>query len=101
MTELNKLIDTTYYAHCIVFTDYVAEIFKKYKVPFKTFWDFNLSYNDGYEKMGKKNVIRPTLLPTSMFGQAGKITGHCLIPNAELLEKIFPHPITKYILKYR
>ncbi|MFN3301755.1 MAG: hypothetical protein ACK413_01865 [Patescibacteria group bacterium] len=98
-TELNKLIDTTYYAHCIVFTDYVEKIFKKFKVPFKTFRDFNLSYNEGYKKLGKPNVIRPTLYPPSKTG--GKITGHCLIPNAEILEKIFPHSITKEILKYK
>ena len=51
ITELNKLLDTTYFAHCIVFTDYVREIFQKYKIPFSTFKDFNLSYNDGYKKL--------------------------------------------------
>lgn len=98
-SELNKLLDTAYFAHCIVFADYVNKICKKYKVPFSTFQDFNLSYNEGYKKLGKSNVIRPTLYPPSKT--KGKITGHCLIPNAELLEKIFPHPITKHILKYK
>lgn len=98
ITELNKLIDTTYYAHCIVFTDYVEKIFKKYKIPFKTFQEFNLTYNEGYKKLKKEHVIRPTLFPPSRT--KGKITGHCLIPNAKLLEKIFPHQITKQILKY-
>lgn len=98
-SELNKLLDTTYFAHCIVFADYVEKICKKYKVPFSTFQDFNLSYNEGYKKLGKPNVIRPTLYPPSKT--KGKITGHCLIPNAKLLEKIFPHQITKEILKFK
>lgn len=98
VTELNKLIDTTYYAHCIVFTDYVEQIFKKYKVPFRTFQEFNLSYNEGYKKLGKLNVVRPTLYPPSKTGR--KIGGHCQIPNAKILEKLYPHPLTKEILKY-
>lgn len=99
VTELNKLIDTTYYAHCIVFADYVSKIFKKYKVPYSSFKEFNLSYNEGYKNLKMSHFIRPTLYPPSKT--KGKITGHCLIPNAELLEKIFPHQITKQILKYR
>lgn len=98
-TELNKLIDTTYYAHCIVFTDYVEQIFKKYHIPFEAFQDFNLSYNDGYKKLGKPNVARPTLYPPSKTNR--KIGGHCQIPNATILEKLYPHQITKNILKYR
>jgi hypothetical protein len=100
-TELNKLIDTTYYAHCIVFTEYVDEIFRKYKIPFEAFQEFNLSYNEGYKKLGKTNVVRPTLLPTRKFDVPGKITGHCQIPNAQILEKLYPHSLTKQILKYR
>ena len=98
-TELNKLIDTTYYAHCIVFTDYVEQIFKKYGVPFEAFQAFNLSYNEGYKKLGKFNVARPTLYPPSKTGR--KIGGHCQIPNAQILEKLYPHQVTKNILKYK
>jgi hypothetical protein len=98
-TELNKLIDTTYYAHCIVFTDYVEQIFKKFHIPFEAFQDFNLSYNEGYKKLGKLNVARPTLFPPSKTGR--RIGGHCQIPNAKILEKLYPHQITKHILKYQ
>lgn len=98
-TELNKLIDTTYYAHCIVFTDYVEQIFKKYNVSFEAFQEFNLSYNEGYKKLGKPNVARPTLYPPSKTGR--KIGGHCQIPNAKILEKLYPHAVTKQILKYK
>jgi len=98
-TELNKLIDTTYYAHCIVFADYVEQIFKKYHVPYEAFQEFNLSYNEGYKKLSKSNVVRPTLYPPSKTGR--KIGGHCQIPNAKILEKLYPHPVTKHILKYK
>ena len=46
--------------------------------------DFNETYNSGYDQLGKKNVIRPVLFPPD-----GPIGGHCVIPNAKLLEKIF------------
>jgi len=98
-TELNKLVDTTYYAHCIIFTDYVEQLLQKHKVPFNAFEEFNLSYNDGYKKLGKLNVVRPTLYPPSKTGR--KIGGHCQIPNAKILEKLYPHQITKNILKFK
>lgn len=100
-TELNKLIDTTYYAHCIVFTDYIERLLKKYKISFETFQLFNLSYNQGYKKLGKSNVVRPTLIPMSKFKTGRKIGGHCQIPNAKILEKIYPDSVTKHILRYK
>ena len=41
----------------------------------------NADYNEGYKKLAKPNVIRPVLKPIP-----GPIGGHCLIPNANLLE---------------
>jgi len=40
----------------------------------------NNTYNEGYEELGMPNVRRPVLYPPE-----GKIGGHCIAPNFELL----------------
>lgn len=82
-TELGKLLDTDYYAVCVAFHGYAKEWCDKYGVDFdEAVTAFNDSYNKGYAKLGKKNVIRPTLYPPQKNG--GKIGGHCLVPNAKI-----------------
>ena len=49
----------------------------------KVMTEFNKSYNDGYSKLNKKNVIRPEL-----YSPKGNIGGHCIISNAKILKKI-------------
>jgi len=80
-TELGKLLDTDYYAVCVAFHGYAKEWCDKYGVKFDdAVTAFNKSYNEGYTKLGKMNVVRPVLYPPQKDG--GKIGGHCLIPNA-------------------
>ncbi len=76
-TELNKILSTSYYGLCIAWTGEIKRLCDKFGVDFKTFEDFNDSYNLGYKKMGKKNVIRPTLYPPKKG-----IGGHCVWENA-------------------
>lgn len=97
-TELGKLFDTTYYGLCIVWHGEMKEMCDKFKVDFdKSVTDFNQSYNEGYAKLGKKNVVRPVLYPP----QKGK-PKHCIVPNATILNKYFKTPIFKLILeKYK
>ncbi len=90
-TELLKILSTTYYAWNIVFCKEVKKICDKYKLDFdKIYTRANETYNEGYTKLGKINVIRPVLKPTK-----GPIGGHCLIPNCRLLK----NEITSFILK--
>lgn len=85
-TELGKLLDTDYYALCIAFHGYAKEWCNRYKVNFdEAVTAFNKTYNEGYTKLGKKNVVRPVLYPPQTTG--GKITGHCMIPNAKTSAK--------------
>lgn len=97
-TELGKLFDTTYYALCIVWHGEMKEICDKFGVDFeKAVTDFNQTYNEGYAKLGKKNVIRPVLYPP----QLGK-PKHCIVPNARILNRYYKTPIFKLILnKYK
>jgi len=96
-TEIGKLLDTSYYGLVIAWHGEMAEICKKYGVAFeKTVVDFNKTYNEGYQKLGKKNVIRPVLFPPK-----GKIGGHCILPNAKILKKHFKNSKgLDLILKY-
>ena len=81
-TELSKLADTTYYGLCIAFTSDMKKLCDEYNLDFmEVMTKFNHTYNEGYKKLGKTNVVRPVLYPTD------KIGGHCIIPNAKLLPR--------------
>lgn len=90
-TELGKLLDTTYYGWNIAFCKEAEKICKKYGADFSiAYLSMNSSYNEGYTKLNKLNVIRPVLFP-----DAGKIGGHCVINNCRLLKE----KVSKIILK--
>lgn len=94
-TELGKILDTTYYGVCISWTGEMKEICDKFGVDFeKVVTDFNITYNEGYAKLGKKNVIRPVLYPP----QGGK-SKHCIVPNATILSQHYSTPVFELLLK--
>lgn len=96
-TELAKLLDTSYYALCIAWHGEMKKLCDKFKLDFdKVVTDFNKTYNQGYTKLGKKNVVRPILTPPNHF-----IGGHCLIPNTTILKKYFKSKALDLISKYR
>jgi len=81
-TELAKILSTTNYAWQIIFCKEAKRICKKYRVDFdEAYTIFTKDYNEGYQKLNKPNVTRPILKPIS-----GKIGGHCVIPNCDLLD---------------
>ena len=81
-TELSKLADTTYYGLCIAFTSDMKKLCDEHNLDFmEVMTKYNNTYNEGYTKLGKLNVVRPVLYPTD------KIGGHCVIPNAKLLPR--------------
>lgn len=91
ITELIKILDTTYYGWNIIFNKEVKKICDKYKLDFNEVYTIpNKDYNNGYKKLGMLHVIRPVLkyMP-------GKIGGHCIISNCHLLNSW----ITKMIIK--
>ncbi|MDD5145714.1 MAG: hypothetical protein PHF44_02640 [Candidatus Pacebacteria bacterium] len=96
-TEIGKLLDTTYYGLCIAWHGEMKKICDKFGIDFeKAVTDFNKTYNEGYKKMGKKNVIRPVLYPPK-----GGIGGHCVIQNAEILKKYFKSNFVDFVLNYK
>ncbi len=95
-SELAKLLDTTYYGVCIAFHGEAKTMCDEFGADFETAMTFfNSTYNSGYKKLGKPNVVRPVLSPPS-----GKIGGHCVAQNAELLGKQTKSLAIDLILKY-
>ena len=96
-TEMGKLLDTTYYGVCIAWHGEMKKMCDKLGINFDAaVTDFNTTYNEGYTKLGKKNVIRPVLYPPE-----GGIGGHCVIPNADILAKFFESDMFDFIMQYR
>lgn len=96
-TEIGKILDTTYYGVCIAWHGEMKKICDKYGISFEeAVTDFNKTYNEGYKKLGKPNVIRPVLYPPK-----GGIYGHCVVQNAEILKKYFKSEALNMILKYK
>ena len=96
-TEVGKLLDTTYYGVCIAWHGEMKKICDKFGINFEeAVTEFNKTYNDGYAKLGKNNVIRPVLSYPK-----GGIGGHCIIPNAEILKKFVKSPALDLVLNYK
>ena len=96
-TEIGKLLDTSYYGLVIAWHAEMKKLCDKYRIDFeKAVTDFNQTYNEGYKKLGKKNVIRPVLYPPG-----GGIGGHCIVPNTEILEKYFKSQALELIIKHK
>lgn len=95
-SELGKILDTTYYGLCIAWHGEMKKICDKFKVDFEeAVSDFNRTYNEGYIKLKKTNVVRPVL-----YAPKKGVGGHCVIPNAKILNKHFKSEAINLILKY-
>ncbi len=80
-TELAKVLCTTQLGLDILFMRHVAELAAKYGASFdRVYTQWRLDYNDGFERLDRWELHRPTLLP-----MAGKIGGHCVVPNARMI----------------
>jgi len=80
-SEFAKILSTTYYGWNILFSKFVNKICIDYDLSYDMIYsEWNKQYNDGYYELGMFNVIRPVLKPPT-----GKIGGHCVSQNFELL----------------
>lgn len=93
-TEALKLIDTTQYGNLILMNKEIFNWCKKNGVDFNIVYNLgNETYNDGYVKLLRPEVVRPYL----KFVE-GKIGGHCVVNNAILLNRFSPIPMAKRII---
>jgi UDP-N-acetyl-D-mannosaminuronate dehydrogenase len=96
-TEIGKILSTSYYGLCVAWHGEMKRICDKYGISFdQAVTDFNQTYNEGYKKMGKPNVVRPVLYPPKRG-----IGGHCICQNAEILKKHVNSEALDFILKYK
>jgi len=79
-TELLKLLSTTFYGLCIEWTKHVKELCDWADVPFEAWTLWTQAYNAGYAALGRPEFTRPQLVPMS-----GRIGGHCVLPNLDLM----------------
>jgi hypothetical protein len=90
-TEALKILDTTYYGWNIIFMKEVYRYCKKNKLNFELVYRHaNWSYNMGYRKLGRGEVVRPYLIYIK-----GPIGGHCVGNNLELIKDFDPARIIK------
>lgn len=92
ITEALKIWSTTAYGWNIVFEKELYKWCERHNLDFNIIYvDATKTYNEGYSKLGMKNVVRPILREMK-----GKIGGHCIMPNCELLKD---SEIAKIIIK--
>ena len=85
-TEAGKLLSTTYYGWNIMFEKYVHKFCEENDLDFNVVYkDFTETYNLGYTELDMEHVVRPVLKHME-----GKINGHCILQNCELLEDFKP-----------
>jgi hypothetical protein len=81
-TEALKLWDTTQYGILIMLNKEIHQFCKRNKLDFNVVYTLaNETYNEGYLKMFRPEVVRPYLVYKDE-----PIGGHCVIPNAKLLD---------------
>jgi hypothetical protein len=95
-TEALKLWETTQYGWFIVLNKEIKKWCDKNGVDFeKVYTDSNMSYDEGYKKLGRPEVLRPYLkyIP-------GVIGGHCVVPNCKILKSEISELILRKNLAY-
>lgn len=96
-TEALKLWDTTQYGVMIALEKEIHAYCKRHGLDFYTVYEHaNRTYNEGYMKLGRDEVVRPYLRHIP-----GPIGGHCVIPNAEIIasqEVINNIPLVAHLL---
>lgn len=91
-TEALKLWDTTQYGIMIMLEKEIHAWCKKKKIPFDIVYQHaNRTYNEGYAKLKRPEVARPFLKHIP-----GRIGGHCVIPNAKLLNSAIAKLLVKF-----
>ena len=91
-TEFLKIQSTTNYGIMLEYARYVKSVCDKLNMDYDYVMDFNKSYNNLYEQLGLPNISRYILTPPE-----GKIGGHCVVPNAVILNKLYPNPLVQEV----
>jgi UDP-glucose 6-dehydrogenase len=91
-TELVKLRSTAKYGVNLVWAQYETELCKKFGVSYEQLMAFDQDYNATY--INNPDINRYILYPPN-----GEIGGHCIVPNAKLLNEQFPSELLDKIIE--
>lgn len=94
-TEFLKLSSTAKYGINLVFAEYMNDVSKKLGMDYEFVKEWDMAYNQLYRKLKFHNYRKFVLEPPR-----GKIGGHCVVPNAFLLDDQFPHDMLKMIKEF-
>lgn len=93
-TEFLKLRSTSKYGINIEFARYEKSVCDSIGMDFILIKEFDCDYNHLYRKMGIRKFQRYILDPPE-----GEIGGHCIVPNAKILDEQYPSELLKQIYK--
>jgi hypothetical protein len=91
-TEFLKLRSTSLYGLNIEFARYTNYVCEKLGMDYNYVNIYDSMYNELYKDMKMDNFQRYILTPPE-----GEIGGHCVVPNAEILDSQFPSILLKEI----
>jgi hypothetical protein len=78
----------------LLWADYEKKVMDSLGEDYGALNEFNVDYNRLYSNLGLTWAKRYILTPPD-----GRIGGHCLVPNAKLLNDQFPDDILKRIIE--
>lgn len=93
ITEFLKLRSTSLYGVNIEFARYTKNVCDKLNIDFERVKEFDKWYNELYKKMGYPQYSRYIL-----DAPVGKKGGHCITPNARILNEQFPSALLKEVI---
>jgi UDP-N-acetyl-D-mannosaminuronate dehydrogenase len=95
-TELGKILSTTRYGVNIMFAKVQDDLCNQLGVNYDdVVTAYQKMYNSGYEKLGEKRFVQPILSPPN-----GVCGGHCVVPNAQILEKLTDDEFVKRLAHF-
>lgn len=92
-TEALKLLSTTEYGLNIEFARYKQLVADQLNMPFELTKEWNKEYNRLYQNLGMGSRFQKFVLDAPK----GPKGGHCVVPNARLLDKQFPNDLVKIV----
>jgi len=94
-TEFLKIRSIAKYGINLIWTDYEKSVADKIDMDFELLKEFDRDYNKLYHELGENWAQRYILDPPE-----GKIGGHCLVPNAKLLNEQYPNEWLEKLANY-
>lgn len=96
-TEALKLLSTSEYGINLVFANYKGQVADVIGMDHEVLKEWNRSYNRLYKNLGLDDKFQKFVLDSPNF----KIGGHCIVPNAEILNSQEPHPMLEMIGRFQ